>query len=118
MVHLQRYFSESPTKSSGKSSLSDQQHTDIDLLFSKQISTNAPVTLVDVKNIMSESLNLISDVNAPVTVRKVFDRVWYLEKKNFQQGLDKVDGSSEKTSDWVTSVSSVDSGPTRRFNQC
>jgi len=76
-------FSESLTKSSGKSSLSEQQHTDINLLFSKQISTNAPVTLVDVKIIMSESLNLISDVNAPVMVRKVFDCVRYLEKKNF-----------------------------------
>ena len=120
-------FPESPTKSPGKNTslekspgksfFSEDQLTDIDLLFSEQISTNAPITFVEVKNVMSESLNLISEVNDPAMVRKVYDRVRYLQRKNFQQGLEKVeDGSTEKTSDWVTSVSSVISGPSRRFS--
>lgn len=72
---------------------------------------------MEVKNVMSESLNLISEVNDPAKVRKVYDRVRYLQRKNFQQGLEKVEhGSTEKTSDWVTSVSSVISGPSRRFS--
>lgn len=108
--------SSSPGKSPGKSSFSEDQLTDIDLLFSQQIATNAPITFVEVKNIMSESLNLISEVHDPAMVRKVYDRVRYLQKKNFQQGLDRVeDDSTQKTSDWVTSVSSVVSGPSRRF---
>ena len=108
--------STSPGKSPGKSSFSEDQLTDIDLLFSRQISTNAPITFVEVKNVMSESLNLISEVNDPVMVRKVYDRVRYLQRKNFQKGLEEVeDGSTGKVSDWVTSVSSVVSGPSRRF---
>ena len=109
----------SPVKSPGKTSFTDQQHTDIELLFSDLIVNNAPVSLVQVKNIMSESLNLISDVGGPAKVRKVNERVRYLQKKNFQQGLDEVqDGSSAKTSDWIASVSSVVSGPTRRISWC
>jgi len=109
----------SPGKSPGKTSFTDQQHTDIELLFSDLIATNAPVSLVQVKNTMSESINLISDVGDPAKVRKVYERVRYLQKKNFQQGLEEVeDGSSAKTSDWIGSVSSVVSGPTKRFNWC
>ena len=65
---------------------------------------------------MSESCNLMSDVHNYQMVRKVYNRVKYLQKKNFEQELEDVeDGQEVSTSTWVNTVSSPASGPTKRF---
>ena len=87
-----------------------------DLLFAEQITTNAALTMKDVRNGMSESCNLVSDIQDSAMVRKVYNRVKYLQKKNFQQGLDDVEDYQEQsTSTWVNTLSSVASGPSKRF---
>ena len=65
---------------------------------------------------MSESCNLVSDIQDSAMVRKVYNRVKYLQKKNFQQGLDDVEDYQEQsTSTWVNTLSSVASGPSKCF---
>ena len=102
--------------SPSKSGLTKDQLTDIDLLFAEQITTNAALTMRDVRNGISESCNLVSDVQDSAMVQKVYNRVKYLQKKHFQEGLDDVEDYQEQsTSTWVNTVSSVASGPTKRF---
>ena len=99
-----------------KKGLTEDQLADIDLLFAEKITTNAALTMTEVKNVMSESCNLMSDVHNYQMVRKVYNRVKYLQKKNFEQELEDVeDGQEVSTSTWVTTVSSPASGPTKRF---
>ena len=44
----------------------------------------------------------------------MYNCVKYLQKKHFQQGLDDIpDENDQSTSNWVSSVSSAVSGPTR-----
>ena len=101
--------------SPSKSRLTEQQLTDIDLLFAEQITTNASITMREVKNGMAESFNLISDVHDSFMVHKVYNRIKYLQKKNFDEGLRNVDDQEESTSTWVDTVSSAVSGPNKRF---
>ena len=42
-----------------KTGLNKDQLADIDLLFAQQISTNAAITMTEVRNVMSESFNLV-----------------------------------------------------------
>ena len=102
--------------SPSKSGLDEQQLMDIDLLFAEQITTNASITMREVRNGMAESCNLVSNVHDSVMVRKVHNRIKYLQKKNFDQGLRNVDNYQEQsTSTWVDTVSSAASGPSKRF---
>ena len=102
--------------SPSKSGLNEQQLPDIDLLFAEQITTNASITMKEVKNGMAESCNLISYVHDSVMVRKVYNGIKYLQKKNFEEGLRNVDDYQEQsTSTWVDTVSSATSGPSKLF---
>ena len=48
--------------SPSKSGLTHNQLEDIELLFSEQINTNAPLSMTEVRNVMSESINLVTKV--------------------------------------------------------
>ena len=105
-------------QSPSKTGLTESQLADIDVLFAEPISTNAAVTFKQVKSFMSESTNLVTLVDDRDSVRRVYNRVKYLQNKNFEKGLQNVEECSnkdEKTSLWVNSMSSIMSGPTRRF---
>ena len=102
--------------SPSKSGLAEDQLEDIDLLFSEQINTNAPLSMTVVRNVMSESVNLVTEVKSQEVVRRVYNRVKYLQKKQFEQGLNDIpDENDQLTSNWVSSVCSAVSGPTRRM---
>ena len=101
---------------SPSSGLTEDQLKDIDLLFAEQITRDATLTMKEVRNGMSESCNLVSDIRDSVMVRKVYNHVKYLRRKNFEQGVDNVeDYQKQSTSTWVNTVSSVASGPSKRF---
>ena len=86
------------------------------MLFAEHINTNAALLMTDIRSIISESADLILHVQKKEMVTRVYDRIKYLQKKNFQHGLKHVeDGQSESTGLWFTSVSSVVSGPTRQI---
>ena len=103
---------ESPTKKG----LTEMQLNDIDILFSEQIATNAALTLTQVRNVMSESVNLLTELENQTMVKRVYNRVKYLQRKHFEEGLEKVSTKQEEGgSEWVASVSTAVSGPTRRF---
>lgn len=72
-------------QSPSKTGLTTDQLTDIDLLSAEKITTNAALTMAEVRNVMSESCNLISDVQDYQMVRKVYNRVKYLQKRNFER---------------------------------
>ena len=57
--------------SPSKSGLAEDQLEDIQLLFSEQISTNAPLSMTVVRNVMSESVNLVTEVKNQQVVRSV-----------------------------------------------
>lgn len=88
-----------------KSGLAKDQLEDIDLLFSEQINTNAPLSMTVVRNVMSESIHLVTEVKDQEVVWRVYNRVKYLQKKHFQQGLDDIpDENDQSTSNWVSCV--------------
>ena len=70
---------ESPASS--RSDLTEDQLTDIDLLFADILHTNAALTFTIVKNRMSESLNFVEHTGDPKIVHKVYNRVKYLQGK-------------------------------------
>lgn len=72
-------------QSPSKTGLTTDQLTDIDLLSAEKITTNAALTMAEVRNVMSESCNLISDVQDYQMVRKVYNHVKYLQKRNFER---------------------------------
>lgn len=102
-----------------KTGLTESQLEDIDVLFAETISTHAALSFNEVKTFMSESSNLAALVDNRDTVKRVYNRVKYLQKKNFEKGLENVEDCSnndDTSSLWVRSTSSMVSGPTRRFS--
>ena len=67
--------------------LSREQLNDIDLLFADEIVKNAKLTFQDVRNGMSESLNLSMLVNQKVMVKKVYRRIKYLQTKRTPKAI-------------------------------
>lgn len=79
-------------------------------MFVEIISTNAALSFNEVKTCMSESSNLAALVDERDTVKRVYNRVKYLQKKNFEKGLENVEDCSNNdntTSLWVRSTSSM-----------
>ena len=95
----------------------DEQRDDIDLMFSHVIKTNGPLSMEQTRAFMSESLNLISFVNDPVMVTKVYKRVKYLQGLQMKQGLESLEAvdSKSKTSEWLNLSSETSSKQRRRF---
>ena len=60
---------------------------DIDLLFADEITTNAKVTFADVRNTMKESLRLVVLANENKMVRKVYNRIKYLQSAQTPETL-------------------------------
>lgn len=100
-------------QSPSKSGFTEDQLNDINILFAEKITTNAPLTMLEVRNIMLESINLVTEQSL---VKRVYKHVNYLQKKNFQHGLDQInDENNQFSNNWVTSVSSAFSGPSQHF---
>ena len=71
--------------------LMEEQRDDIDLLFAETIQTNGPLTMTETWNVMSESVNFLEFVSDLKMVKKVYDRVNYLKKRQAPEMLSKVD---------------------------
>ena len=104
-------------QSPNKRLLSQKQLDDIDLLFSQIIRTNAPLTLNETRNIISDSLNFVEHVEDDNMVHKVYKRVKYLQGKPNPQALQslEVQDSVTKTSTWVASTSFSASSSSKRM---
>ena len=72
---------------SSRSDLTEDQLTDIDLLFADILHTNAALTFTIVKSRMSESLNFVEHTGDPKLVHKVYNRVKYLQGKSLEQNF-------------------------------
>lgn len=104
------------SKSPCKKGLSENQLEDIDLLLSDIITTNAAFSMTQVKNLMSESVNLIEEVDNPDMVKRVYKRVKYLQE-NFDSGPQNIpEADDAKTSIWIGSVNTSVSAPSRRYS--
>ncbi|KAJ7394874.1 hypothetical protein OS493_000709 [Desmophyllum pertusum] len=75
------------TSPSSKSDINEEQLSDIDLLFADVLQTNAALTFTMVKNRMSDSLNFIDHTANQTMVRKVYNRVKYLQSREFSRNL-------------------------------
>ena len=67
--------------------LTDEQRDIVDLLFSEIIQTNGPLNMNITRNMMSESMELMPLVSQQPMVKKVYDRVMYLKKKDIPEKL-------------------------------
>ena len=83
--------------------LSEDQEDDIELLFSDIINTNAPLSLRQTKNIMSESINLANHINDLNMVKKVYYRVKYLQRREAPNIVAsfKQDDATSRTASWA-----------------
>ena len=106
---------------SSQESFTEIQLTDIDLLFSDILHTNAALTYNIVRSRMSESINLVEHVKNTKMVQKVYNRIKYLQGKSFQQNLtdafefvDEEKQDSHDVRSMATQSTSQVSGPTRR----
>lgn len=62
------------------------------------------LTMLEVRNIMSESINLVTELHNQSLVKRVYKRVKYLQKKNFENGLDQINDENDQfSSNWVKS---------------
>ena len=59
--------------------LSREHLDDVDLLFADEIVKNAKISFKDVRNDMSESLNLFMFADQQALVKKVYRRIKYLQ---------------------------------------
>ena len=101
-------------EASSKPNFTDEQRDDIDLMFSHVIQTNGPLSMEKTRAFMSESLNLISFVNDPVMVIKVYKRVKYLQKLQMEQGLESLEEVDRKSRTSNPNVSSETSSRQRK----
>ncbi|KAJ7386031.1 hypothetical protein OS493_012364 [Desmophyllum pertusum] len=99
------------TPSSGSTlQLTEVQLDDVDLLFAGIVQTNGPLTMNDTRNMMSESMSLFPLVSEPTMVKKVYDRVAYLKKKEpFDAALAGIEEQSaeDKAKEWMSDRDSV-----------
>lgn len=98
--------------------LSTSQLDDIDLLFSDIINTNAALSFTQVKNIMSESVNLVEHIHNTAIVKKVYNRVRYLQgRDDMTEKLKTIteENATERSSLWVK-ANSVTSNVSKRFS--
>lgn len=111
--------SESPKASdnqdspSAKCDLSTEQLADIDIIFGDIIQTNSALTFITVKNRMSEAINLIEHVESSRMVRKVYNRVKYLQGKEFSHNLSTFNFVDEECSSQSSAQASSCSTNTR-----
>lgn len=101
------HSSQSKQSSPGKSEFSSEQLDDIDLLFADVIQQNKPLSMKDARNIMSKGTNFIELANDNGMVRKVLNRVKYLQGKCYKDHLKELDeqDSQSRTPSWLTSSS-------------
>lgn len=93
-------------ESPSKTGLDENMLEDIDLLFADKINTNAPLTLLETKNMMSESINLISCIDDPSMVKRVYNRVKYLQRRDFETNLNALPSKDDDKESLVTFTSS------------
>lgn len=67
--------------------LTEEQRDIVDLLFSDIIQTNGPLNMTITRNLMSESMELMPFVSQQPMVKKVYNRVMYLKKKDIPEKL-------------------------------
>ena len=77
--------------------MTKQQLDDIDLLFADIIKTNAPLSMSQTRNIMSDSLSFVNSVDDEGLVKKVMWRVKYLQRRDATPDiLEEQDSATKK----------------------
>ena len=92
--------------------LSSSQVEVIEMLFSSQIISQAQITFDIVRNTMAEHMDLSKCANDPKMVKKVYDKVCYLRRKEKQKMVlpsKEPEPSSSRTEAWVKSITEVES---------
>ena len=102
-------------KDESDTDFTQEQIDDIDLLFADYINKNAPLSIKETKNIMSESAQLIDSVDDEMKVKKVYFRVKYLQKREFKGNLERIttEDKPSSTAKWIDDLKSSQ-GSTRR----
>lgn len=94
--------------------MTNQQLDDIDLLFADIIKTNAPLSMCQTRNIMSDPLSFVTSVDDEGLVKKVMWRVKYLQRRDATPDILEEQDSATKTSSWVEEMQSKASSSKRR----
>ena len=100
-----RETDDSPEKLSRKSTLSQEQLDDIEILFSAEITTNAKVIKEHVRQTMQESLLLMEFINDETVVKAVYDRVRYLQGKHASFSISQIEDAYTFTDEWANNPS-------------
>ena len=100
--------------------LTQQQLEDMGLLFADIVETNGPLTMDITRNRMSESMSLIEFVYDYKMVKRVYDIVVYLKRKDLPAKLAQTESepSEEKTRRWLSgeNASSLSSRSKTKWN--
>ena len=84
-------------------------------MFSSQIISQAQITFDIVRNTMAEHIDLSKFASDPKMVKKVYDKVCYLRRKEKQKIVllsKEPEPSSSRTAAWVNSITAVESAST------
>lgn len=95
--------------------LSSSQVEVIEMLFSSQIISQAQITFDIVRETMAEHIDLSKFASDPKMVKKVYDKVCYLRRKEKQKLVlpsKEPEPSSSRTAAWVNSITGVESTST------
>ena len=123
----------SNTKSANSTKLDDEDHKEesepiiheeglfssqvevIEMLFSSQIISQAQITFDIVRNTMAEHIDLSKFASDSKMVKKIYDKVCYLRRKEKQKIVlrsKEPEPSSSRTAAWVNSITGVESAST------
>ena len=92
--------------------LSSSQVEVIEMLFSSQIVSQAQITFDIVRNTMAEHTDLSKFASDPKMVKKVYDKVCYLRRKEKQKMVlpsKEPEPSLSRTETWVNNITEVES---------
>ena len=79
-----------------KIEMSNDQLQDIELLFSEAISSNAKLSIGDVRKTMSESLSLMELAKDESGVRKVYNRIRYRQRGESSSTIGNIENTSRE----------------------
>ena len=91
--------------------LTPEQLDHVDLLFSSEIHSNAKVSIAMVKKIMAESMELFDHVEDQRTVKKVYNRIRYLQKSSYKKTIAAIQTITRENAvtDWISQHDSLPS---------
>ena len=104
--------------SSPSSGLTQLELDDIDLLFAEHTNTNKPLTILQVKKGMSDSLHLMPHLNNHQIIMKIYKCMKYLQDKHVKaaiKALPEEHDKDQRTSEWLNCGSNTSTSTSRHF---